>query len=521
MDETGQTGDATPTGDEAGVRNDRSWAGGGWTPPGTGWPTLTGDIGAAHGRSAYTSSAWTGQSPSSRFNGLTAAATAGPVRHTSNGVSHGETPPVHSDAPGFDREDPQSDREIGQSEAVAHEAVPEARHRDSESGGRDSDAAADLSEDFGGTYGRLHIPAPRPATAGQSGSHRTDRTEEFSPRWDVEAARPEDVRSAVSDAALAEPARSEVPGEELAALPQRVPAEPDVPSVPEVPTAEPSAQTPELARIATHLRRDDTSSPPHERPDGFDVDAILAAVRGVDGVRDASVRTTPDGAYRLRLDLADGADPAEVSRTVARLLQERMGVAAAPPDLPMDSAPVVPRRRRRAAHRPLGDNGATTGVERAGAVLGARRSQPHSARPLPAGDRPGPRVTVDHVQVGTAGLETTVEVQLVVGEQQAVGVATGPAMDGYTLRLAATATVSAVDDLLRLAGRQRERCYVEHSAIVPLGTCEVAVVVVLLAGDGWVEQLAGSAVVTAGDHHRAVVRATLDAVNRRLAALLA
>ena len=73
-----------------------------------------------------------------------------------------------------------------------------------------------------------------------------------------------------------------------------------------------------------------------------------------------------------------------MSRTVARLLQERMGVAAAPPDLPMDSAPVVPRRRRRAAHRPLGDNGATTGVERAGAVLGARRSQPHSARPLPA-----------------------------------------------------------------------------------------------------------------------------------------
>ena len=36
---------------------------------------------------------------------------------------------------------------------------------------------------------------------------------------------------------------------------------------------------------------------------------------------------------------------------------------------------------------------------------------------------------------------------------------------------------------------------------------------------GWVEQLAGSALVS-GDPRRAVVRATLAAVNRRLAALL-
>jgi hypothetical protein len=515
VDDTGKAGDATPTGNEAGVRNDRSWAGGGWTPPGAAWPTLTGDNGATQGW--YTSSAWMGQSPSSRFNGVTAAPTADPVRHTSNGVSRGVTPPpVHSDAPGF--EDPQSDREVVQSEAVAHEAVSEARHRDSE-GSRDSDAAADLP-DFGETYGRPHIPAPRSSSAGQSGSHRADRTEEFSPGWDAEAARPEEVRPG-SDGTLAEPAGSEAPGEDLAALPQRVPAEPDVPTVPEVPAVEPAAQTPELARIATHLRRDDISSPPHERPDGFDVDAILAAVRGVDGVRDASVRTTPDGAYRLRLDLADGADPAEVSRTVARLLQERMGVAAAPPDMPMASPPVVPRRRRRAGHRSAAGNGTGAGAERAGTALGARRGGTPSARPLPTGDRSGPRVTVDHVQVGTAGLDTTVEVRLAVNEQQAVGVATGPAMDGYTLRLAATATVSAVDNLLRSVGRQRERCYVEHSVIVPLGTCEVAVVVVLLAGDGWVEQLAGSAVVTAGDHHRAVVRATLDAVNRRLSALLA
>ncbi|MBO4210988.1 hypothetical protein GSF22_34110, partial [Micromonospora echinofusca] len=117
---------------------------------------------------------------------------------------------------------------------------------------------------------------------------------------------------------------------EPAVLPQRVPAEPDVPVVPDLPTVEPPAETPELARIATHLRREDEPPPLRDRPEGFDVKAILGAVRGVAGVRDASLRTTPAGAHSLRLDLADGADPAEVSRHVARLLQERMGLAAAP-----------------------------------------------------------------------------------------------------------------------------------------------------------------------------------------------
>jgi hypothetical protein len=127
-------------------------------------------------------------------------------------------------------------------------------------------------------------------------------------------------------------------------LPQRVPAQPDVPKVPEPPLTEPTAETPALARIATHLRRGDVQ--PRERQEGFDVQAILAAVRGVDGVRDASLRSTPSGAHSLRLDLAEGADPAEVSRRVARLLQERMGLDAAMkgdgPLMPPMAAPVSP-----------------------------------------------------------------------------------------------------------------------------------------------------------------------------------
>ncbi|WP_433313348.1 hypothetical protein ACQP0U_29465 [Micromonospora sp. CA-269861] len=381
-------------------------------------------------------------------------------------------------------------------------------------------------------------------------------------------------------------------------LPQRVPAEPDVPVVPEPPAVEPPAETPELARIATHLRRDDEPAPLRERPEGFDVNAILDAVREVAGVRDAALRRTPAGAHSLRLDLADGADPAEVSRQVARLLQERMGLAAAPQNVPgLPTTPPPPVRRRAAEPRPAErrtpetrnaasrDPGevraaesptvarppggrveatpagqeqrpstestrrrrsnaphrgratveepgsvsaapagaatgspATLGTSYSGGQVTTTESAP--SRPLETGDTPGPRVVIDHVQVSTFGLDANVEVRLLAGEDSASGYATGPAVDGYVLRLCAVAAAAAVDELLRgTENAERGRCFVEHAAVVPFGNCEVATVVALLVCEGWVEQLAGSALV-AGDPRQAVVRATLAAVNRRLEALL-
>jgi hypothetical protein len=142
-------------------------------------------------------------------------------------------------------------------------------------------------------------------------------------------------------------------------------------------------------------------------------------------------------------------------------------------------------------------------------------------RPLEIGDRPGPRVLIESVQVNTFGTDATVEVRLAVGGQTAAGVATGPAVDGYLLRLCATATAQAVDELLSASDHADgpAKCFVEHAASVPFGPMQVAVVVLLLSCGGWVEQLAGSAVVTGDDRH-AMVRATLAAVNRRLEALL-
>jgi hypothetical protein len=94
-------------------------------------------------------------------------------------------------------------------------------------------------------------------------------------------------------------------------------------------------------------------------------------------------------------------------------------------------------------------------------------------------------------------------------------------VDGYLLRLCAMAAAGAIDKIL--ASSQHPdgpaRCFIEHAAAVPFGGTQVAVVVLLLSGNGWVEQLSGSAVVTGDDRH-AMVRATLAAVNRRLEALL-
>jgi hypothetical protein len=133
----------------------------------------------------------------------------------------------------------------------------------------------------------------------------------------------------------------------------------------------------------------------------------------------------------------------------------------------------------------------------------------------------GGRVRLERLEVANQGFDTLVQVRLSAGDEVAVGSATGPAVDQYVLRLCATATASALDSLLTDSetGTAGGRCYVEHAAVVPLGTCEVAVVVMLLTSGGWVEQLTGSALV-AGDSRQAVVRATLAAANRRLDALL-
>jgi len=109
--------------------------------------------------------------------------------------------------------------------------------------------------------------------------------------------------------------------------------------------------------------------------------------------------------------------------------------------------------------------------------------EPAPPRPLDIGERPGPRVMIENVRVNTFGTEATVEVRLTVNGRVASGEATGPAVDGYLLRLCAMATAAAVDELLTTSDHADgpAKCFVEHAAAVPFGSMQVAVVVMLLS----------------------------------------
>jgi hypothetical protein len=328
-------------------------------------------------------------------------------------------------------------------------------------------------------------------------------------------------------------------------LPQRIPAPPDVPEVPEdgvddrfvEPEApvRPVVDRPDLARIATGLRYNDNFEEQERPRDGFDFDAVLAAVRKVPGVRDAGLKPNPGGVHTLRLDLDEGADPALVSRLVARLLKQKMGLAAEPrrtgaataatgavPGIPVAGGSPAPRLPvpPGGPEQPGGPVPDEWSRQRHAATLVHAPAADEADQCRPARTAATARVVLDKVQVSTLGVDATVEVRLVGAGAPAIGVASGPAVDGYVLRLAAVAATSAIDQLLsRVTGEQHGRSFVEHAAVVPFGSCEVAVTVILLAYGGTVEQLTGSALV-AGDHRQAMVRATLAAVNRRLEAFL-
>jgi hypothetical protein len=331
-------------------------------------------------------------------------------------------------------------------------------------------------------------------------------------------------------------------------LPRRVPSVPDVPEGLLSPNEPELADGVELSRIASYLR--DTVDASGQRPDGFDMMAVVQAVRGVPDVSDAQLRWTPGYGHTLRIEFADGADEERVTRHVALLLRETMGLAAQPG--PPSLAAARLSSEETTLDRPKRPSAATTMPTAARPARAEPAPRPARAEPAPRPARAEPapvsvvdpveaghplpprrsvgdelsRVVLDHVQVTTLGLDATVEVRLEVSSGPSAGLTAfgkshGPAVDAYLLRLAAIAAGNALDHVLldRATGTARGRCFIEHVAVVPFGACEVAVVVLLLVRGSLAEQVAGSAIVV-GDPRQAVVRATLSAVNRRLESLL-
>ena len=209
---------------------------------------------------------------------------------------------------------------------------------------------------------------------------------------------------------------------------------------------------------------------------------LIAALRAVPGVSDADVTPDPDGGLgTLRLDLESGVDEAAVASTVGRLLREQFGLGVdadrvqVVEDAIVDHAPLPTLPEQRAGHRP----------------------------------------SIARMHLVSSGLDVTASVTLSSGEAQATGEARGAASQTGVHRAVATATLRAVEQLVD----GQLRLELDHLEVTPMGTERTVVVALTLLTGRGAERLTGAAAVRE-DVRQAVIRATLDALNRRLELLL-
>jgi hypothetical protein len=115
-----------------------------------------------------------------------------------------------------------------------------------------------------------------------------------------------------------------------------------------------------------------------------------------------------------------------------------------------------------------------------------------------------------------SGLRSLVRVTLARGDNEAVGFAEGSIASTARHRLVATATVDALRQLETAA----ECIDVDSAQIVRVGAHDVAIVTVVFVLPPSEQLVAGSAIVRQHAEADTVVRAVLDATNRRLPALV-
>lgn len=212
--------------------------------------------------------------------------------------------------------------------------------------------------------------------------------------------------------------------------------------------------------------------------------ALVEALRAVPGVSDAAISPDDLGGFgTLKLDLESGADEAAVASQVGSILRERFGLG-----VDADNVQVVEDADLEAA-RSLGGDG----------VPEPRRSRPSIAR----------------MHLVSSGLDVVASVSLSSGDRVAVGEARGAASQSGVHRAVATATLRAVEELVDA----QVRFELDHLEIAPMGTERTVLVALTLLTTRGTERLMGAAAVRE-DVRQAVIRATLDALNRRLEMIL-
>ncbi|HWW52859.1 MAG TPA: hypothetical protein VNY84_03785, partial [Acidimicrobiales bacterium] len=122
------------------------------------------------------------------------------------------------------------------------------------------------------------------------------------------------------------------------------------------------------------------------------------------------------------------------------------------------------------------------------------------------------RIVVETVTAVRNGPRLSAQVELRRGDEQALGIAEGLMTSGSDHRLVAAATLNALREFEPAA----ERAEVEMATVLQLGDRQVAVASIIYFVPPYEEIVAGSAMVRSAGEHDALVRAVLDATNRRL-----
>lgn len=280
---------------------------------------------------------------------------------------------------------------------------------------------------------------------------------------------------------------------------------------------------------------------------------LLDALRAVPGVAAADIEPDerPDGAGTLRLQLAPGADEIAVATSVNRVLREQFGLAvdAGRVQVVEESLPVVPMTPEATVPEPQPASplaaplAATLTAEQALAEPAESASRPvltavpsysdaapstlletaqlETAEPddeltpqLVESTRP-PRILIQRMQLVSAGLGVTTSVSLTWLGESFVGESSAAATPSSVHRSVAVATLRALEEVVGSAARFE----LEQLEINQLGPDRAVVVVVAMLTRVGSERLTGVSVVRE-DVRQAVIRATLDALNRRLESLL-
>ena len=228
---------------------------------------------------------------------------------------------------------------------------------------------------------------------------------------------------------------------------------------------------------------------------------VVAAIRAVPGVADAQIEPDDQGGFgMLRLALLSDVDEAAVASTVGRLLREQFGIG-----VDAERVQIIEDAdlSARAQHTPAEP------VAAAATVLAPQApTLPEQRMPV--------RPAISRMHLVSSGLDVTASVTLSSGGRTAVGEGLGNASQVGVQRAVANATLRAVEQLL--AGLARFE--LDHLEISHLGAERTVLVNLSMLSSKGSERLTGAAAVRE-DVRQAVIRATLDALNRRFETLLA